>query len=112
MTEKTAKTCYLEPILVERYNQIKDKKPTLSELLNIAIAAYLDDVPEDSIEEPTKSNEQLFINAVFHLSQWYMMEGTDKNNSPEHTSYIKGKNDAYAEMYYLFNDITGLEVKE
>ena len=112
MTKKTAKTCYLEPKLVEIYNKIEDKKPTLSELLNIAIAAYLDDVPEDPIEEPTKSNEQLFINAVFHLSQWYMMECNDKNNSPEHTSYIKGKNDAYAEMYSLFNDITGMEVKE
>ena len=47
MTEKTAKTCYLEPILVERYNQIKDKKPTLSELLNIAIAAYLGEVSDE-----------------------------------------------------------------
>ena len=50
--------------------------------------------------------------AAFYFTNRYMMEGTDKNNSPEHTSYIKGKNDAYAEMYYLFNDITGLEVKE
>ena len=42
MTEKIPKTCYLEPKLVELY-KIEEKKPTLSELLNIAISAYVDD---------------------------------------------------------------------
>ena len=112
MTEKIPKTCYLEPKLVELYNKIEEKKPTLSELLNMAISAYVDDSSEDPKEEPTKSNEQLFINSLVHLSQWYIMECNDKNNSPEHVSYIKGKQDAYAEVYSLFKDITGMDVKE
>ena len=112
MTEKIPKTCYLEPKLVELYKKIEEKKPTLSELLNMAISAYVDDSPEDLKEEPTKSNEQLFINVLVHLSQWYIMECNDKNNSPEHASYIKGKQDAYAEVYSLFKDITGMDVIE
>ena len=47
MTEKIPKTCYLEPKLVEIYNKIEEKKPTLSELLNIALAAYLQEVSDE-----------------------------------------------------------------
>lgn len=47
MTEKIPKTCYLEPKLVEIYNKIEDNKPTLSELLNIALAAYLGEVSDE-----------------------------------------------------------------
>lgn len=53
MTEKIPKTCYLNPIFLERYNLIEEKKPTLSELLNMAISTYLDDSSEPE-EEPTK----------------------------------------------------------
>ena len=42
--KSTAVSCYLEPKLVETYDKIEGKKPTLSSLLNYALAAYIGEV--------------------------------------------------------------------
>jgi uncharacterized membrane protein YheB (UPF0754 family) len=95
-------------------NEIKKEilKSVKTEMLKNAMEKFTENMSKDPKEEPTKSNEQLFINVLVHLSQWYMMGCNDKNTSPEHASYIKGKQDAYAEVYSLFKDITGMDVIE
>jgi hypothetical protein len=40
----SAISCYLDPNLVEAYNRIEGRKPTLSSLLDFALAAYLNEV--------------------------------------------------------------------
>lgn len=46
-SKTTAVSCYLEPNLVKLYDKIESKKPTLSSLLNYALAAYIGEVSGD-----------------------------------------------------------------